>query len=103
LAAAKHFKRGALKGKKIEFASSERIEELRGVADDFMLEIFDFLPGEYLITDESSLPDFTEMGSADTSPIWSLITERFAIERTDVPSERLVDIFAEIQARKSVQ
>ena len=68
-----------------------------------MLEIFDFLPGEYLITDESSLPDFTEMGSADTSPIWSLITERFAIERTDVASERLVDIFAEIQARKSVQ
>jgi hypothetical protein len=69
LAAVKKFKRGALKGKKIEFASSERIEEFRGVADDFMLEIFDFLPGEYLITDESSLPDFTEMGSAHVSDL----------------------------------
>jgi hypothetical protein len=103
LAAATKFSRGALKGKKIEFASSERIEELRSVADDFMLEIFDFLPGEYLITDASSLRDFTDMASADTSPIWRLITERFAIERTDVPSEKLVDVFAEIQARKSVQ
>jgi hypothetical protein len=103
LAAAKRVRRGAFKGKNVEFASSERVEALRGVAEDFMLEIFDLLPGEYLITDESSLPDFTQMGWADTSPIWSLITERFAIQRTDVASERLVDIFAEIQARKSVQ
>jgi hypothetical protein len=103
LAAAKRIRRGPLAGKKIEFASSERIEELRGVAEDFMLEIFDFLPGEYLITDESSLSDFTEMGSSDTSPIWGLITDHFGIERANVLSERLVDIFSEIQARKSVQ
>lgn len=103
MAATKRFRRGAFQGKKIEFASSERIDELRAVADDFMLEIFDFLPGEYLITDESSLADFTEMGSADTTPIWSLIAEHFEIERTDVESEMLVDIFAEIQAKKSVQ
>jgi hypothetical protein len=96
-------KRGPFKGKTIKFASADRIEEFRGVADEFMLEIFNFLPGEYLITDESSLPDFTELGSSDTSPIWSRITERYAIERTDVPSERLVDIFAEIQARKNLQ
>jgi hypothetical protein len=64
-----------MQDKKIEFASSDRIEEFRRVADDFMLEIFDFVPGEYLITDESSLRDFTEFGSSETAPIWSRITK----------------------------
>jgi hypothetical protein len=92
-----------MKDKKIEFASSERIEQFRRIADDFMLEIFDFVPGEYLITDESSLRDFTEFGSSDTAPIWSRITKVYAIERTDVPSEKLVDLFAQIEARRSLQ
>ena len=97
------FKRGAFRGKTVTYASTDRIEEFRCVADDFMMEIFDFLPGDYLITDESSLRDFTEFGSSETSPIWHRITELYAFGRADVPSEKLVDIFAEIQARKSVQ
>jgi hypothetical protein len=92
-----------MKDKKIEYASSEGIEEFRRVADDFMLEIFDFVPGEYLITDESTVRDFTEFGSSDTAPIWSRITKVYAIERADVPSERLVDLFAEIRARRNLQ
>jgi hypothetical protein len=91
------------KDKKIEFASSERLEGFRHVADDFMLEIFDFVPGEYLITDESSLRDFTEFGSSDTGPIWSRITKIYGIERADVPSEILVDLFAQIEARRNLQ
>ena len=92
-----------MKDKKVEFASSDRIEEFRHVADDFMLEVFDFVPGEYLITDESTLRDFTEFGSSDTSPIWSRITKIYSIEPTDVPSERFVDLFVEIAARKNLQ
>jgi hypothetical protein len=92
-----------MKDKKIEFASSDRIEQFRRIADDFMLEIFDFVPGEYLITDESSLRDFTEFGSSDTARIWSRITKVYAIERTDVPSEKLVDLFAQIEARRNLQ
>jgi len=92
-----------MKDKKIEFASSDRIEQFRRIADDFMLEIFDFVPGEYLITDESSLRDFTEFGSSDTAPIWRRITKVYAIERTDVPSEKLVDLFAQIEARQNLQ
>ena len=97
------FKRDPLKGKIVTYASTDRIEEFRRVADDFMLEIFDFLPGEYLITDESTLRDFTEFGSSETSPIWSRITKLYTIERADVPSERFIDIFAEIQARRNLQ
>ena len=54
------FKRGAFKDKKVTYASTDRMEEHRRVADDFMMEVFDFLSGEYLITDESSLRDFTD-------------------------------------------
>ncbi|SRR6266487_5785868 len=97
------FKRGAIKGKTITYASTDRIEDLRRVADDFMMEVFDFLPGDYLITDESTLRDFTEFASSETSPIWRRITELYAFGRADVVSERLVDIFAEIEARKNVQ
>ena len=38
--------------KRIEFAASDRVDDMRRIADEFMMEIFDFLPGEYLITDE---------------------------------------------------
>lgn len=96
-------KRGAYKGKKVTYASTDRVEEFRGLTDDFMMEVFDFLPGDYLITDESSLRDFTDFGLSDTSPIWLRIAELYAIGKADVPSERLVDIFAEIQKRRNLQ
>jgi hypothetical protein len=96
-------KRGPLKGKTVSYASTDRIDELRRVADDFMLEVFDLLPGEYLITDESSLRDFTDYGISETGSIWTNITKIYAISHADIPSERLADIFAEIQARTNLQ
>jgi len=96
-------KRGAFKGKKVTYASTDRVGEFRKLAGDFMMEVFDFLPGDYLITDESSLRDFTELASSDTSAIWFRITEIYAIGRADVPSEKLVDIFTEIQRRRNLQ
>lgn len=96
-------RRGAFKGKKVTYAATDRVEDFREVAGDFMAEVFDFLPGDYLITDESSLRDFTEFASSDTSPIWRRITEIYSIAKAEVPSERLVDIFAEIRRRRNVQ
>jgi hypothetical protein len=96
-------KRGAFKGKKVTYAPTDHIEEFRELAQNFMTEMFDFLPGDYLITDESSLRDFTELPSPDTSPIWSRIAETYGLRKADVPSERLVDIFAEIQRRRNLQ
>ena len=93
----------AMKGKRVTYASTDRVDELRKVADDFMMEVFDFLPSDYLITDESSLPDFTEFASSDTSLTWNRISEIYAIGKADVPSQKLVDIFAEILRRRNVQ
>jgi hypothetical protein len=98
-----NFKRGQFQGKRISCAPTDRIDEFRQIANDFMLEVFDPLPGDYLITDESSLRDFADFGSFDTSQIWSRITNLYAFGRADVPSESLVDIFAEIQARRTLQ
>ena len=96
-------KRGRYRGKKITFASSSRVDVLREVADEFMFEVFEFSAGEYLITDESSFTDFTEMGSADVSPIWQRIEDHYGIRANDVSSDRLVDIFSEICGRRNLQ
>ena len=61
-------KSGPLKGKKIELASTSGIELFAEIAEEFMLRIFELESGEYLITNESSLHDFTgvdEMELAD--------------------------------------
>jgi hypothetical protein len=96
-------RRGAFKDKKVTYAATDRVEDYRKIAGDFMAEVFDFLPGDYLISDESSLRDFTEFASSDTSPIWRRVTEIYSIAKAEVPSERLVDIFAEIRRRRNVQ
>jgi len=93
-------KRGPFKGKKIEFAPTDRIERTREIANEFMFEIFDFNAGEYLLTDEASINDFTEIGSSDTAPIWSKIEIHYGITIEQVASNILVDIFDEILARR---
>ena len=96
-------KRGLRKGKKVTFASKERIEEFAQLADEFMERIFDLEPGEYLISDESDVRDFTEMGSSDTAEIWKRIDEVYGIVTLDVRSGRLVDILTEVAQRRSRQ
>ena len=92
-----------LRSKKIEFASSSKVDDLQAVSSEFMFEIFDLMPGEYLITDESSLRDFTDMCSTDTAPIWRRIEARYAIDLSDASSELLADVFAEIRSRRNLQ
>ena len=94
--------RGRFKGKKITYASTERIDEFTQLPSEFMEQVFDLEPGEYLITDESDLLDFTDMASSDTSGIWKRITEIYGVSLADVGCGRFVDIFAAITLRKSV-
>jgi hypothetical protein len=95
--------RDRFKGKKITFASTARIEGFTLLANDFMEEIFDLQRGEYLISDESDVLDFTEMGSSDTSEVWKRIKEIYGVELPDVGSGKLVNIFTEIARRRKLQ
>jgi hypothetical protein len=95
--------RGPMKGKKVKYASTVRIEEFAKIASEFMGEIFDFLPGEYLITDESDVLDFTPMESSDTSEIWGRIENIYGISESEFASGRLVNLFAAIARRRNIQ
>ena len=95
--------RGRFKGKKVAFAPTDQIEEFAQLADEFMEQIFDLEPGEYLITDESDVRDFTEMGSPDTADIWKRIDEVYGVVSADVRSGRLVDILSQVAQRRSRQ
>ena len=99
----KFIRTGPLKGKKITFASTEQVESFAQLTNEFMENIFDLEPGEYLLTDESDLLDFADMGAGDTSKIWLSITEHYGIDRSDVGSERFVKIFSEILRRRNLQ
>jgi len=61
--------RGRLKGKKVGFASTAQIECFTELANEFMEKIFDLQSGEFLISDESDVLDFTHMGTSATSAI----------------------------------
>jgi hypothetical protein len=95
--------RGRFKGKNITFASTDLIDEFNQIACEFMGNIFDFLPGEYLITDESDISDFTEFGSSDTSEIWKKIMDVYGFDESEIGSGRFAKIFAEIARRRNIQ
>jgi hypothetical protein len=88
---------------KIEFASTSKVAMLAKVANEFMQEILDLDPGDYVISDESGLRDFTDFGVSDTLPLWKRIKASYAIDKADVGSERLVDIFLAIEQRQHFQ
>ena len=93
---------GRFKGKTITYASTERIEAFTQLSNEFMEQIFDLEPGEYLISDESDLRDFTDFGSSDTAETWKRITEVYGVSLADVGSERFVNIFTVITQRRNV-
>lgn len=88
--------------KKITYALTDQIEAFKQITSDFMLEIFELMPGDYVISDEYSLPDFAAFGSSDTSEIWRLMKESYDIARDQVRSEKLIDVFRAIEQRRCI-
>ena len=90
---------GPFKGKKIEFASTTGIEMFFEIAEDFMQRILDFEPGDYLITDESSLWDFTGRDKQEIDEIHKKIREVYDLDVSDIPTGNLLEIFRRIHRR----
>lgn len=88
---------------KVEYAPTRKVEMLAHIANEFMQEIFDLEVGSYVISDESGLRDFTDFGVSDTLPFWRRIIAFYAIDQSDVGSERLVEIFLAIERRRHFQ
>jgi hypothetical protein len=99
----KLIRRGPLKGKRVSFAPADRIEDYAALAREFMARVFDLEPGDYLLSDESEVNDFTGFGEWDAAATWQRIEEIFGVGGADVGSERLVDLLAAIAERRRVQ
>jgi hypothetical protein len=93
-------RRGPLKGKKIELAPTTGIGGLIDVYEEFIERVFGFKPGEYLITDESNLQDFTGMEDFNLSDLQRTIQELYGVDVSDIKNGNLLEIFKRIQSRK---
>lgn len=105
--------RGRFAGRTIEFASQNGVDRYPDIAREFMAAILHLKPGEYLISDESSLSDFT-LSPADpkgaegkrrrrerTQRVHHRIRTHFGVDVTDIASGRLVEIFKRIHDHRS--
>jgi hypothetical protein len=89
-----------LGSKLISFASSDEMRHFSSTAASFMQEVFELEPSDYVISDESTLRDFTFLGMSDTTPAWVRIEELYGLSRLEVRSEHLFHIFAAIERNR---
>jgi hypothetical protein len=94
---------GRFAGKTVTLSSTNQVDTYWEIADHFMSAIFDLDPGDYLITDESDVLDFTSIDESDTSGIWRRIEAVYGVALSDVNSGRLVKIFEAIASRRRLQ
>lgn len=94
-------RRGPLKGKKIELAPTAAIEGFVEIYEEFIKSVFYFEPGEYLITDESSLHDFIGIDEIRLSDIHKTIQELYTVDVSNIKNGNLLEIFKRIHDKKS--
>jgi len=88
------------KGKKIEFTSTTGVDKFLKISDEFMKIIFDLFPGDYLISDESSLYDFTGLDEWDFTGIQKKVRNIYDLDISDIEFGNLVEIFKKIHNEK---
>ena len=91
---------GPFKGKRVEFASTARIETFEEIAEDFMLRIFGFEPGHYLITHLSSLHDFVGVDDMKLVDILARIRNVYRLDVADLPTGHLLEIFRKLSEQQ---
>ena len=92
---------GPLKGKKIELAPTAGMEMFEGIAEDFMQRIFNLEAGDYLITDESSLHDFTGVDDMKLPDIHHKIQNEYGLDVSDLKLGNLLEIFVRVHDQAS--
>jgi len=91
---------GPFKGKKIEYAPSTGVAMFLDISEDFMKKIFNFEPDEYLISDESSLFDFTGLDEMELTDVQKRIQDVYDLDVSDIASGNLLEIFMRIHHSK---
>lgn len=91
---------GPFKGKKIEFAPTTGVDLLTEISEEFMQKIFGLEPGDYFISDESSLRDFTGLDDGVLNDIRQKIQQTYDLDVSDIPSGNLLERFTRVHRRK---
>ena len=92
-------RKGPLKGKRVELATTG-INALETIAEDFMLKIFGFNLGQYLITDLSSLYDFIGVDDLEASDIHARIRAAYGLDLADLPNGNLLEILNRVHEQQ---
>ena len=93
----KFIRKGSFKNMKVTHAPTTGVDSMIHISDTFMKEIFDLDQGDYFITDEARLLDFTEFGSGDITPFLKKIENVYGVDVSDVPKGNLLEIFRRIE------
>lgn len=94
-------RKGPFKGKRVEMASTTGIQTFDEVAEDFMLTLFGFDPGQYLITDLSSLHDFVGVDAMEIGDMLTRIREAYGLDVADLPNVNLIEIFRRLHEHQA--
>src|SRR6202011_4686478 len=86
-------RKGPFKGKRVELASTAGIQTFDEIAEDFMLKLFGFDPGQFLIPDLSSLRDFVGVDDMEIRDMLTRIREVYGLDVADLPNGNLLEIF----------
>jgi hypothetical protein len=92
----KFIRKRSFKNLKVIHAPTTGVDSMIHVSEYFMKEIFDFDQGDYFITDEARLLDFTDFGSGDITPFIKKIKKVYGIDVSDVHQGNLLEIFRRI-------
>ncbi|MDP2322015.1 MAG: hypothetical protein Q8O42_22085 [Acidobacteriota bacterium] len=87
---------GPFKGKKIEMASTAGVDLVRDVAADFMREIFEMEPDDYVISDKSELGDFVGVADETLDAIQARVRRVYGLDVSGIPHGNLLAIFVRI-------
>jgi hypothetical protein len=86
-------RKGPFKGKRVELASTTGVRTFEEIAEDFMLTLFGFNPGQYLITDLLSLHDFVGVDDMEIGDMLARIRDAYGLDVADLPNGNLLEIF----------
>ena len=92
--------RDPFEGKKIKLASTAGIDLFTEVGEELMREVFGFEPGEYLITDETSLADFEGVNEMELPDIHKKIRDLYGIDVSDTGHGNLLEILGRVHRAK---
>ena len=81
-------------------ASTTGIQTFDEIAEDFMLTLFGFGPGQYLITDLSSLHDFVGVDDMEIGDMLTRIREAYGLDVADLPNVNLLEIFRRLHEHR---